>query len=136
MLYILFQHFFVVFHHKICISILFIFLDEVSNFCNITLTNQKHELVVPNCHWSCMIKLILVSHRKFMLQGKQKTRKPLTWIWKLFGCVTAMHLITKYSRKMSQVNIQGEMFTFQEVFNKYISLSIPLRKVFQKTDFL
>ena len=29
--------------------------DEVSNFCNRILTNQKQELVVRNCQWNCMI---------------------------------------------------------------------------------
>ena len=30
------------------------FFDEVSNFCNRILTNQKHELVVSNCQRNCM----------------------------------------------------------------------------------
>ena len=29
--------------------------DEVSNFCNRMLTNQKQELVIRNCQWNCMI---------------------------------------------------------------------------------
>ena len=36
--------------------ILISFLDEVSNFRNRTLTNQKHELVVSNCERNCMLK--------------------------------------------------------------------------------
>ena len=30
------------------------FFDEVSNFRNRILTNQKHELVVSNCQWNGM----------------------------------------------------------------------------------
>ena len=44
--HLLFWHFFVVFHHKFCVFIVFIyFYDEVSNFCSRISTNQKHELV-------------------------------------------------------------------------------------------
>ena len=50
-----FDHFFIVFYHRICIFIIFIsFFDKVSNFRNIILTNQKHELVVSYCQWNCM----------------------------------------------------------------------------------
>ena len=49
--------FFFVFHHKICVFISFIsFFDEVINFRNRTLTNQKHELVVSNCWGNCMLE--------------------------------------------------------------------------------
>ena len=41
--HLLFWHFFVVFHHKICVFIIFTFFDKVSNFCNRILTNQKQE---------------------------------------------------------------------------------------------
>ena len=49
-----FLAFFVVFHHKICVLIIFIsFFDEVHiKFRNRILTNQKHELVVSNCQHS------------------------------------------------------------------------------------
>ena len=54
--YVLFWHIFVVFHHKICAFIIFIsFSDEVSNFRNRILTNQKRELVVSNCQRNCML---------------------------------------------------------------------------------
>ena len=44
-----------VFHHKICVFIIFIsFFDEVSNFRNRILTKQKRELIVSNCQWNCM----------------------------------------------------------------------------------
>ena len=47
--------FFVVFHHKICVFIVFIsFFDKVSNFLNRILTNQKCELVASNCQRNCM----------------------------------------------------------------------------------
>ena len=36
------------------LSFSFLFFDEVSNFRNRILTNQKHELVVSNCQWNCM----------------------------------------------------------------------------------
>ena len=56
-LHILFWYFFVVFHHKICVFIIFIsFFDKVSNFCNRILTNQKRELVVSNCRRNCMLQ--------------------------------------------------------------------------------
>ena len=45
---------FVVFLHKICVSIM-LFSDEVSNFGNRILTNKKHELVVSNFQWNCML---------------------------------------------------------------------------------
>ena len=46
----------VVFHHKICVFIIFIsFSDKVSNFRNRILTNQKRELVVPNCQRKYML---------------------------------------------------------------------------------
>ena len=48
-----FLAFFVVFHYKICVFIIFIsFFDEVSNFRNRILTNQKRELAVSNCQWN------------------------------------------------------------------------------------
>ena len=51
-----FLEFFVVFHHKICVFIIFTsYFDEVSNFHKGILTNQKHELVVSNCLWNCML---------------------------------------------------------------------------------
>ena len=47
-----------VFHHKICVFIIFnSFSDKVSNFRNRILTNRKRELVVCNCRWNCMILL-------------------------------------------------------------------------------
>ena len=54
--HILFWYIFIVFHHKICVFI--IFIHEVLNFCKRILTNQKHELVTSNCinnyvKWSC-----------------------------------------------------------------------------------
>ena len=56
-LHILFWYFFVVFHHKICVFIIFIsFFDKVSNFRNRILTNQKRELMVSNCQRNCMFE--------------------------------------------------------------------------------
>ena len=53
-----FRHFFAVFHHKICVFIIFIsFFDKVSNFRNSILTNQKRELVVYKCQWNCMLHI-------------------------------------------------------------------------------
>ena len=52
--HLLFWHDFVVFHHKFCVFIILIsFYDNVSNFRNRILTNQKHKLVVSNCQWNC-----------------------------------------------------------------------------------
>ena len=46
--------FVIVFHQKIRVLIIFIsYFDEVSNFCNRILTNQKPELVIRNCHLNC-----------------------------------------------------------------------------------
>ena len=54
-LYFMFWHFHF-FHHKICVVIIFIsFSDEVSNFRNRILINQKQELVIRNCQWNCML---------------------------------------------------------------------------------
>ena len=48
----LFWHFFVVFHQKTCVFIIFFFFfGKVSNFRNRILNNQK---VVSNCQWNCM----------------------------------------------------------------------------------
>ena len=48
--------FFFVIYHKVCVFITFTsFFDEVSNFCNSILTNQKRELVFSSCLWNCMI---------------------------------------------------------------------------------
>ena len=45
-----------VFHHKVCVVIIFIsFFDKVSNFHNRILTNQKQELVIRNCQWNYML---------------------------------------------------------------------------------
>ena len=44
-----------VFRHKICVFIIFIsYFDELSNFRNRMLTNQKHELVISHCQRKCM----------------------------------------------------------------------------------
>ena len=44
---------------KICVFIIFIsFFDEVSNFRNRTLTNQKLKLAVSSCQWNCMFTLL------------------------------------------------------------------------------
>ena len=44
-----------VFRHKICVFIIFIsYFDELWNFRNRMLTNQKHELVVSQCQRNCM----------------------------------------------------------------------------------
>ena len=60
--HLLFWHFDVVFHQKICLFIIFIsFYDEVSDFHKIILTNQKHELVVQNYHWNCIKETKLLS---------------------------------------------------------------------------
>ena len=48
-----------VFHYQICVYIILVsFFDEVSNFCNRILTNQKRELVVSNCQWNCIFTLL------------------------------------------------------------------------------
>ena len=48
-------HFIVIFHLKNCDFIIFIsFFDEVSNFPNRILINQKPEQVIRNCQWNCM----------------------------------------------------------------------------------
>ena len=62
--------FFVVFHHKICVFIIFIcFFDEASNFCNRILTDQKRELVVSNCQWNCMFyDVMFFTFTAFLLQ--------------------------------------------------------------------
>ena len=45
-----FWHLFIVFHHKICVFIIFISsFDEVYKFHNRILTNQKQKLVIRNC---------------------------------------------------------------------------------------
>ena len=59
-----FMTFFVVFHHKICVFIILIsFFDEVSNFRNRILTNQKHEFVVSTCQQNCMSYIKIHSPR-------------------------------------------------------------------------
>ena len=53
-LHVLFSHFFVVFHHKICVFIIFLFMIKSQKFRSRILTNQKLELVVSNCQRNCM----------------------------------------------------------------------------------
>ena len=51
---ILVRHFFVDFHKKIVVFLIFIsFFDEVSNFRNRILTSQTPELVITICQWNC-----------------------------------------------------------------------------------
>ena len=51
-----------VFHHKICVFIIFIsFFDEVSNFRNRILTNQKWEYVIPAVSGTACIVLIAIN---------------------------------------------------------------------------
>ena len=53
-----FYSFFVVFHHKTCVFIIFIFFfDKVSNLRNKILTNQKQELVVRHRQWNCIVMM-------------------------------------------------------------------------------
>ena len=57
-IFIYFFGYFFVFCHKISVFIIFnSFFDEVSNFHNRILANQKHELAVSNCQRNCMGKL-------------------------------------------------------------------------------
>ena len=72
--------FFFVFHHKICVFIIFIsFSDKVSNFRNRILTNQKRELVVSNCQLNCMLMssadcLNACSHDCFSILDTERTK--------------------------------------------------------------
>ena len=67
---------FFVFHHKICVLIMFIsFFDEATNFRNRILTNQNNELMPPNCQWNCMFPSIFmvffsVNYAFFWTSGK------------------------------------------------------------------
>ena len=55
--HILFWHCFVVFHHKICVFLIFIaFFGKLPNFRKRILTNQKQELVIRNCQRNCMLQ--------------------------------------------------------------------------------
>ena len=57
-LHILLRQFFVVFHQKICLFIIFIsFSDKASNFHHKILTNLKLELMIRNCQWNCMYNI-------------------------------------------------------------------------------
>ena len=54
--FVYFQAFFVAFHHKICVFIIFIsFFSYLPNFRHTILTNQKHDLVASNCQQNCLI---------------------------------------------------------------------------------
>ena len=49
---------FIACHYQICNFIIFIsFFDKIWNFRNSILANQKREIVVSNCHRSCMWRL-------------------------------------------------------------------------------
>ena len=62
---------FFVLHHKICVFIIFIsFFDELSNFCNRILTNQKRKLVVSNCQWNFMLIMGVQIGTKQNVNGK------------------------------------------------------------------
>ena len=45
------------------LSFSFLFFDELSNFRNRILINQKRELVVSTCHWDCMLKFLEIRTR-------------------------------------------------------------------------
>ena len=64
-----FLAFFVAFHDKVFILIVFIsFLDKLLNFRNRILTNQKRELMVSNCQRICyMDKLSVLLNFPFMV---------------------------------------------------------------------
>ena len=74
MLFYVFIYFFcilfLVFHHKVCVFIIFFFVfDEVSNFCNRTLINQKQELVIWNCQWNCIQISFSLKKERFWLSN-------------------------------------------------------------------
>ena len=48
---------FLVFHQKIVFIIFISFFDEVSNFYNWMLTNEKQEYVIRICQWNCTQEL-------------------------------------------------------------------------------
>ena len=48
------KHFLLFIIKCVFLSFLFLFSDEVSNFRNRILANQKRELMVPKCQWNCM----------------------------------------------------------------------------------
>ena len=81
-LHLLFRHFvfvvvvvIVVFHHKICVSIIFnSFLDEASNFRYRTLTNQKQKFVVEKCQLKLKYSLRLLRRFNFIRYKKQHVR--------------------------------------------------------------
>ena len=53
-------HFFDVFYNKTRVFIIFIyFLDELSNFRNTILINQKQKMVIINCQWNCIQATVL-----------------------------------------------------------------------------
>ena len=56
LIFMYFSTFFVVFHHKICDFTVFICLfEEVLDFHDRILTNQKQKLVIQNCQLDCML---------------------------------------------------------------------------------
>ena len=88
-----------VFHHKICVFIIFIsFFDEVTNFRNRILTNQKHELVVCNCQCNCIlnahfssIQRINVVNLDFVQTNNQVFFFSILTSWKFILIITVLY---------------------------------------------
>ena len=79
MLPCVFLAFLVIFHHKICVFIIFIsFFDEASNFCHRISTNKKQELVIYNSQWNYM------QRRKLLLEEMSHGQKSKTKLLRLY----------------------------------------------------
>ena len=90
--------FFVILHQKISVFIIFIsFSDEVLNFCNRILTNQKLEQVIRNCQWSCVfgnlghqaiLKSCLFKNKQFFCSINFRTAIYGNKIYTLFSTIS------------------------------------------------
>lgn len=73
--FIYFTDIFFCLHHKVCSLINVIhFLDDVSNFRSIILTNQEQELVARNCPWNCMTMWQFPWESKLIVKSKHEVK--------------------------------------------------------------
>ena len=99
--------FFFVFHYKICVFIIFIsFFDEVSNFRNRILTNQKHESTATHCQRNCMKHMKKVRSNQASISinyctDLAKTQFSLVIIVKHFKIVAFFFTSIKYQKQPS-----------------------------------
>ena len=103
-----FKHFFVVFHHKVCVFIIFgSFFDKVPNFRIRKLLNQKQEFTIRNCQSNSRWKLSYL-RSMFYILNEILTKECLITQSTLMVINTVNHFIGSITLKKTIFNIQVE----------------------------